>query len=234
MHSHKSAFDGCWKYSLRDVPREVVDVYRIHPKWFTGGFGGRGSEVRVGFRVQGSAGGLRVQGSGFSMSEAPVAGLSATVAGRSPDRLADCDPRSPETGDAGDLRSALSAELGDPARTGVREEVTGQRSEAREGFTAGAGGQGSEIREERGRRVPGPGFSTMSAIGPSDASTTSENVEGSQEAQESQDERGPGSEAGVQGRFGNEEAQESQVMRMANHQWHREIREYNPNYDFQT
>ncbi len=57
MHSHKSAFDGGWMYSLRDASPEAVARFRPQPQ----AVGGRGPEAGEGFKIAKGVGG---QGTG--------------------------------------------------------------------------------------------------------------------------------------------------------------------------
>ncbi|HJT35680.1 MAG TPA: AAA family ATPase, partial [Pirellulales bacterium] len=164
MHSHKSAFDGCWKYSLRDVPREVVDTYRTHPKWFTDGRGhSEGFRVADRARDTGVSEGFGIQDSGFSVPQAvgqafqpDAAGLPDSVAGRSPDRLAGCDRRSAETADAGDLRSAS------PSKTAANvEESQGAQDVAKTNHEPPAPNQSLE-EARRAHASAGPGKGSKS------------------------------------------------------------------------
>ncbi|HEX7446829.1 MAG TPA: AAA family ATPase [Pirellulales bacterium] len=79
MHSHKCAFDGGWKYSLRDVAPEVIEAYRSKPV----GTRRQGTDGSGGFAV-GAEEGFGIQDSGFSEPEGPPASETAEHCSKSP------------------------------------------------------------------------------------------------------------------------------------------------------
>ncbi len=96
MHSHKSAFDGGWMYSLRDALPEAVARFRPQPR----AFGGQGTEAGEGFKIaeggggqrpeageQGDSEGFGIQDSGFSEPQAASEPEKAENRSKSPKGL---------------------------------------------------------------------------------------------------------------------------------------------------
>lgn len=81
MHSHKSAFDGGWKYSLRDAFPEAVERYRPQPIGCGVQSEGSGFRVKRGDRVQrtGDMEGFGIQDSAFSMPAGDSSNPSKTA-----------------------------------------------------------------------------------------------------------------------------------------------------------